>query len=343
MSLDTFVARYDAPLEAELRASLRPGSSNVPELAGMLRYHMGWADASLYPTEAPSGKRVRPLLCLLACEACAGDPQQAYPAAAALELLHNFSLVHDDIEDGDRTRRGRGTLWALWGMPKAINAGDALFAIAQLTILRLAEVGVPPSTVQQAARLFNVTCLAITQGQHLDIDFERREDVTTSDYLMMVECKTAALIASSCELGSLVALGDCSDASSSGSRMRRFGHHLGLAFQMQDDVLGIWGDPAVTGKPAGADLVRHKKSLPILLGLERSQELHDLLRSERLDEIHIARARRILNEVGSRDDVEALARDHFAQAVSCLEEGRLVAAPARALSELAHRLLGRNQ
>lgn len=139
MSLKTFFNRYLPPLEAEMRAVVQTSDPRYAGLFGMLRYHMGWADAAFNPCQARTGKRVRPVLCLLACEACGGDWEQALPAAAALELMHNFSLIHDDVEDQDKTRRGRPTIWALWGEAQAINAGDVLFALAQLALLRLSE------------------------------------------------------------------------------------------------------------------------------------------------------------------------------------------------------------
>lgn len=339
MSLESFLDRYILPLEAEMRAVVQASDPATAGLFGMLRYHLGWVDATFIPCQAQTGKRVRPVLCLLACQACGGDWEQALPAAAAVELMHNFSLIHDDIEDRDRTRRGRPTVWALWGEAQGINAGDTLFALAQLALARLTGRGVPASTTVAAVRLFNRTCLALTSGQYLDISFESRESVPVSEYLAMVEGKTAALAACACEMGALVAAAPVPQR----ERLRAFGHHLGMAFQMHDDVLGIWGDPQVTGKPVGADIARRKKTLPILHGLERSGELGALLAQETLAAAEVRRATRLLEETGSRAYTEGLAREHHAQALAALEQTRLSGPASRALRELAQALLERER
>ncbi len=346
-----------------MRAVVQTSDPRYARLFGMLRYHMGWADAAFNPCQAQTGKRVRPVLCLLACEACGGDWEQALPAAAALELMHNFSLIHDDIEDQDKTRRGRPTIWALWGEAQAINAGDVLFALAQLALLRLSERGalslpalsgaegsqepalslskgtVPATTVVTALHLFNRTCLALTGGQYLDIGFESRDSISIADYLTMVEGKTGALVACACEMGSLVAAAPDVQR----ENLRTFGHHLGLAFQMRDDVLGIWGDPIVTGKPAGADIARRKKSLPILHGLEQSAELRALLAQETLSTADVHRATELLRETDSREYAEQLAQEFHAQALAALDQANLHGPAALALHELAQMLLSRER
>ena len=339
MSLKTFFDRYLLPLEAEMRALVHTADERYAGLFGMLRYHLGWADAAFHPCQAQTGKRVRPVLCLLACEACGGDWEQALPAGAAIELLHNFSLIHDDIEDRDETRRGRPTVWAVWGEAQGINAGDTLFALTQLALLRLSERHVDATTVVAALRLFNRTCLALTSGQYLDIGFENRDSVSISEYLVMIKGKTAALVACACEMGALIA------ASTDRRReyLRSFGHHLGLAFQMRDDILGIWGDPSITGKPVGADIARRKKTLPILHGLERSAELRALLGQESLTAAYVRRATRLLEEVNSRTYTEQLAGEHHAQALAALEEASLQGTAAHALHELAQALLNRQR
>jgi geranylgeranyl diphosphate synthase type I len=339
MSLKIFFERYLPPLEAEMRAVVQTTDPRHADLFGMLHYHLGWADAMFDPSQAQTGKRVRPLLCLLACEACEGNWEQALPAGAAIELLHNFSLIHDDIEDRDQTRRGRPTVWSLWGEAQGINTGDTLFALTQLALTRLSERDVPATTIVDTMRLLNHTCVTLTGGQHLDIGFESQADVSTADYLAMIERKTAALLACACEMGGLVA------AAHGDQRkfLRSFGHHLGLAFQMRDDILGIWGDPARTGKPAGADIARHKKSLPILHGLEHSAELRALLSQETPSAADVHRATELLQTTNSRDYVEQLAREHHAQALTALEETNLQGPAARALYELTQTLLNRER
>jgi geranylgeranyl diphosphate synthase type I len=338
MALKELQNRYSPSLEAELRAVVQASQERHVGLLGMLQYHLGWVDASLKPARANAGKRVRPMLCLLACEGCGGNWRAAVPAAAAVELLHNFSLIHDDIEDGDRVRRGRPTVWALWGEARGINAGDAMFGLAHVALLRLREQGVADGTVLEALDLLVGTELALTGGQHLDIVFEDRDDVTADEYLVMIEDKTAALVACACQLGAVIAGADGAKRACLAS----FGRHLGLAFQMRDDILGVWGDPARTGKPCGSDLARRKKSLLVLHGTERSSELRELLAQDALSEDDIGRARSLLEEVGSRRYMEELERNHHAQALTSLAQAGLHAAAGDALKALAEELLGRS-
>jgi geranylgeranyl diphosphate synthase type I len=335
--LENYFVRYLPSLEVEMRDVVQGTDSRQAELYGMLHYHLGWADAAFNPCQTQTGKRVRPVLCLLTCESCGGDWEQALPAAAAIELLHNFSLIHDDIEDQDRVRRGRPTVWSLWGQAQAINAGDTLFALAQLALLRLPERGVPAENVVAAHRLFNQTCVALTGGQYLDIGFEDRDDISVADYLAMVEGKTAALIACACEIGAVVAAVSVPYR----KHLHSFGRHLGLAFQMRDDILGIWGDPDVTGKPVGADIVRRKKTLPILHGLEQSAELRALLAQETLSTTDVHRATHLLQQTNSCKYTEQLVHEHHVQAMAVLEQADLQRPSAYALQELAQVLLNR--
>ncbi len=229
----------------------------------VLGYHLGWADEQLRPARADGGKRIRPLLCLLCCEAAGGDPSAAVPVGAAIELLHNFTLLHDDIQDRSRTRRHRPTVWALWGEGQAINAGDAMFALSQLALLEAAD-RLPSHSLAVLARMFNETTLRIVEGQVLDLGFEQRPVVGVSEYLTMIRGKTAALTAFAAWSGALVAGAEPERL----ERFRRFGEALGLGFQIQDDYLGIWGRREETGKEPADDIRRRKKSLPIVLLLQ---------------------------------------------------------------------------
>lgn len=338
MTLQTYFDRYLPPLEAEMRSALLTDDERHADLFGMLRYHLGWVDESFEPRQTWTGKRVRPVLCLLTCEACEGDWEQALPAASALELMHNFTLIHDDIEDNDDTRRGRPTVWRLWGRAQAINAGDTLFALSQLALLRLIGRDAPAETLISALRLFNRTCVAITEGQYLDIGFERRDDVSVDEYLAMIERKTAALVACSCEMGALIAEAPISRRES----VRAFGRHLGLAFQIRDDILGIWGKSEVTGKPVGSDIIRRKKSLPILHGLACDEGLRRLFAQEAFfTPDDVAQATEMLQASGSRAYTESLEKAHYDRALSALEKADVHGAAAQGLSDLARKLLNR--
>jgi geranylgeranyl diphosphate synthase type I len=261
--LSAFIGQWLPQIEAEMNHVI--GSSDKPVAAhyGMMRYHLGWADQHFDLKPAPSGKRLRPVLCLLSCAELGGDPSQALPAAAAIELLHNFSLIHDDIEDGDEMRHHRPTLWKVWGVPLSINVGDGMFTLAFAAVQRLTQRGVNSKATLAILNQFTQTCLALTEGQYLDISFEQRPVISIDEYMHMIQGKTAALIGASVAIGARLA----GATTSQQTDMLQFGQAMGLAFQIQDDILGIWGNPAVTGKPAGSDILNRKKSLPLLHAL----------------------------------------------------------------------------
>jgi geranylgeranyl diphosphate synthase type I len=316
MNLGDATARYIPPLEDEMRAVVNLAGPPLDGYTAMLTYHMGWSDAEGNAIQRSAGKRVRPLLCLIACEAAGGEWERALPIAGAVELVHNFSLVHDDIQDQGELRRGQPTVWKIWGKALAINAGDALFTLAHLGALRLAERGVPAATTLAALRILDETCLRLTQGQHLDMSFETREQVDIESYLNMIEGKSAALLSGSAWLGALVAEAPKEYV----EHYRQFGLSLGMAFQVIDDILGIWGAEAQTGKSIATDLQTKKKTLPVLVGLERSAELRRLYATpELLGDEDVTQATELLNEVGARDHAEEVAQHHSDQALAHLE------------------------
>ena len=335
--LQTVLARYLPALETELRDLLASTDPLYADLYGMFHYHMGWLDAELRPTSnGRSGKQVRPVLCLLACQAAGGALEQALPAAAGVETLHNFSLLHDDIEDNSESRRGRPTVWKLWGHPQAINAGDGMFALAHIAFARLPARGVPVERAFAARSAFDQTCLTLTHGQYLDMSFEDRLDVTVEDYMTMIGGKTAALIATSTYLGAFLAGVDETTA----DHYRAFGHHLGMAFQVQDDVLGIWGDASVTGKSTSSDIETRKKTLPVVYGLEQSAALRQLYAQE-IAPAQVQEVTRILDELGARLMAEAVAAKHHQKAMDALEQSGAAGEAGQALKELASNLLNR--
>lgn len=336
MSLEEYLQRYLPELDRELRRAVDELSSGPPELDLMLRYHLGWVDEQGEPTDAGSGKRVRPVILLLCAEIAGGDWRQALPAAAAIELVHNFSLIHDDIEDDSPLRRGRPTLWKVWGRASAINAGDAMFALAHLELWRLTEVGVCADRVLEAWRLFERTNLALTRGQHLDMAFERRSNVSVEEYLEMIAAKSAALIAASAQVGAVVGGAPPAESTQYGV----FGHSLGMAFQVRDDILGVWGDPDVTGKSAATDIMSRKKSLPILYGLSCSPELAAIFSRPHGGEGELARAVAALDAVGARGFAEGYESRYFQEAFGAFRAFGTGAAGG-ALSELVALLFGR--
>jgi geranylgeranyl diphosphate synthase type I len=265
ISQDYLIHLYMEAVEVFLHDALtQAGDKGNSRLHEMLAYHMGWHGKSAKETR---GKRIRPLLTLLTCSAAGGDWKRALPAAAAVEMVHNFSLIHDDIQDHSPLRRGRPTVWKKWGIAQAINAGDAMFTLAHIQTLRLEET-VSPAAAIRATEVLQKACLRLTQGQYMDLEFEKRDDVTVEDYWAMIEGKTAALISASVELGAISA--SCDEQLRIG--YREFGRLFGLAYQVQDDILGIWGDIKMTGKSSQSDLLSKKKTLPILFSLAKEGE-----------------------------------------------------------------------
>ena len=249
-------------IEAEMSSVLNERQGHARPLYEMLAYHLG-VDGS----GAPRGKRIRPLLGALAYQSLTGDYKAALPGAAALELGHNFSLVHDDIEDSDTERHHRPTLWAIWGIPLAINAGDALFALSRLALYRLMD-GFSDHRVLELMKVYDETCLALCEGQYLDIAFERRADVTVDAYMEMIGKKTAALLGASVRAGAILATDDDTIAEA----YERFGYALGMAFQMADDVKGTFWTSNESGKAEAGDVRKRKKTLPVVWAMQRASE-----------------------------------------------------------------------
>ncbi len=304
------LVRYSDRLDVALRAAVE--GPDLPVYT-MVRYHLGWVDEAGKPVRASQGKALRPTLCLLMCEALGGDQDNALPAAAGLELLHNFSLIHDDVMDDDRTRHHRPTVWAVWGKRQAINAGDLLNVLATLSVLRSAHLDGDLRPALDAVEILSRGCARMTEGQHLDLAFESRRDVSVADYLRMVRGKAAALFAAAFEIGAVHAGNDPGRR----EQCRAYGQALGTAFQIRDDVLGIWGDSEQTGKPVGSDIGQRKKSLPIVHALTRANDderarLREMLADTRRPP-DVAAVTEVLDRAGSRDFAEAEA-DRFASA-----------------------------
>jgi geranylgeranyl diphosphate synthase type I len=343
MSLQSTFDHLLPLIEEDLQKVVRVPHHSLAPYYGMLRYHLGWVDEMLQPVQSNSGKRLRPLLCLLACKAAGGDAQQALPAASALELVHNFSLVHDDIQDVSHFRRGRRTVWDIWGTAHGINVGDGLFVLARLALHRLAERGVPQARQQAASMALDQACLALCEGQYFDMTFEESLDVDLDQYLWMIRHKTAALLAASAQLGAIVATDDASKV----DHYCRFGENLGMAFQIQDDILGAWGDPQVTGKSAATDIRDKKKTLPVVYALNHpdhaaARQLAGLHAQEGpLDEAGIEAALDLLDGLGALQYSQEMAESYYRQALESLDETGGTNAARSTLRELSASLLGR--
>ncbi|MGW0211572.1 polyprenyl synthetase family protein [Streptomyces sp. NPDC003233] len=293
-------------------------------------YHFGWITADGAPTSADAGKAVRPALALLSAEAVGAPPEVALPGAVAVELVHNFSLVHDDLMDGDEERRHRRTVWKLWGPSSAILTGDAMLALAQEVLL---DTGLP--TAAPAARLLARTTRHLIRGQVQDLSFEQRSHVTVEECVDMAAGKTGALLSASAAIGAVLA----GAPEATVDALALYGDHVGIAFQLVDDVLGIWGDPAVTGKPVGGDLRQRKKTYPMLAALDSpaARGLPELLDAPGRE----AEAAALIDAAGGRTAALTQARAHTATARALLSAAPLATQAAGQLVQLLDHLAGR--
>ena len=287
----------------------------------MMAYHHGWVAPDGTPLDPPArtGKRARPILAILTCEAFGGTTEAAKGPAVALELIHNFSLVHDDIQDVSDQRHNRDTVWKLWGAAQGINVGDALYALAQVA---LAEQAASHPRIGEGLLRLNRTCVRLVEGQFLDLSLESAADATFEQYEQMVARKTAALIECSAALGAWAAGATDRQIEAAG----RFGYELGVAFQFQDDVLGVWGDPKVTGKPARDDVRSRKKALPMMLALQLSvdsvrEEILQVLRAPSApDEGAVDRVVTLMEQIGVREQAAEMVQDRFVRVEQAIGE-----------------------
>ena len=316
-------ARYRDSLGIELKSAI---PDSPPQLYDLLKYHMGWVDSHGLPVAGADsqGKALRPTLCLFSCEALSGQWETALPAAASMEFVHNFSLIHDDIQDGDEERRHRPTVWHVWGVPRALIAGDAMFALADATTHRLSSRGLPAGTVLHVSEQIMQGYLEMIEGQCLDLSFEDDVQVGVDDYLGMIALKTGALIRCSMAIGASIGSGDPATVDA----FSRSGACLGRAFQIRDDVLGVWGNEETTGKAVGADIRRKKKSYPLAYALDNAsrhirQRLVDVLHKPELFRDDVDEVLGILEEVGAQEAAHALVSRNAAQAVEQLDSVQL--------------------
>ncbi|MEU9003890.1 polyprenyl synthetase family protein [Streptomyces sp. NPDC059982] len=290
-------------------------------------YHFGWQDQDGNPAAGDWGKGIRGGLVLAAAQSMGAAPQQALSAAAGVELVHNFSLLHDDLMDRDRMRRNRPAVWSVFGDAQAVLTGDALLVVAMEA---LAE---DPAVMRELCD----SLLALVAGQGADLAFEQRTDVGLDECLRMAAGKTAALLSGACALGGIVANATPQQTSA----LRRFGHHLGLAFQLIDDLLGIWGRSSVSGKPVGADLRRRKKSLPVVAALtSEGPEARKLAELYHLDDgplskDEICEAAHLIEQAGGRTWAEQEAERQRCRAMIELAAAAPAREGARVLASLA--------
>lgn len=329
-------------LDAEMEASLSSASNDLA-LYNWARYHLGWYHQSLEemtPSERRKhgGKRLRGVLAVLACEAAGGAGRSAAAAGAAIEFIHNFSLVHDDVEDNDAERRHRPTVWKLWGIPHAINVGSNMQAMVDVAVLRLADQ-FSGDQIVQVFRIITKAVVLMTEGQFLDMAAQDAHEMSLGEYFRMTGGKTAALIEAALRVGAVLGTHDTNAI----EHYAAFGREFGLAFQCRDDYLGIWGEPASTGKPVGSDIVQGKRSLPIVHALTqagpdstRGQSLRDALRAR-----DVTTVLEELDTLGTADFVQDQVDLHTRAAIRALDQTGGKSPYLPAIREIADFALGR--
>jgi geranylgeranyl diphosphate synthase type I len=339
-TIQEILTKYAPDIERAIAVVL---NGSPPFLSGIIRYHLGWVDQNFALTTTGRGKMFRPTLTLLVFEALTGQYRGALPLAAAIEIIHNFSLMHDDIEDNDVERRGRPTAWTIWGQPRIINAGDFFYSLAYKSLYRL-EADFPPQTVFAVLRAVNTACLDLTEGQELDITYEDRTDVTRDMYDYMTAKKTGALIEAAIVTGAMLGGADEKTV----AHYRNFAQSMGWAFQIRDDILGIWGDSTQTGKSTASDLRRKKKSMPITYMLghapeERWARLESCYTSPPpMSDEEMDFVRESLELTDAHAYAQAIAQEHREQAFSALRRIGLSNQAHHELEQLARFLVDRN-
>lgn len=337
---NSFISRYEPQLTQTMQQVVDSFANIDTPFSNMIRYPMGWVTDSGQPYQGMGGKRVRPILLLLCADAVSNDTgaDKALPAAAAVEILHNFSLVHDDIQDNSDMRHSRPTVWKVWGQPHAINVGDAMFALSYRAIEMTSEKGLPSDAVLELLRMFNNTILELTRGQYLDMSFETAKTVTPDEYVSMISGKTAALIGAAAQMGAYIGSQDRQLA----QHYATFGFNLGIAFQIRDDILGIWGDASETGKSTATDILSRKKSLPVLYGLEHSAELQKRYQQETpFTQSDVDEVIQLLDHVGAHDYTQKLEQEYYTKAIAALNKAQPQGEAATQINQLIDVLFNR--
>jgi geranylgeranyl diphosphate synthase, type I len=328
-------------IEQSLKEFLTGWSQTTPLFWDMVDHHFGWDDQPIR-LQTLSGKRIRPLLTALVAQAVTGRYTHVLPAALGIEIVHNFTLVHDDVMDHSLERRHRPTLWAKWGTAQAINAGDGMYALGMASVLQLLRDTVPAHKVLDSMSLLINACIATVEGQMLDVGFEQQIDVAPDLYLTMIGHKSGALIECSTRMGALLSTDDEQIINAYG----QFGRSLGVAFQIWDDYLGIWGEAETTGKSTTSDIEGRKKSYPVLVAFQQSsansqRDLRAIYQQEKLTLADIARVMEILDEVDAIQHTREMIEVHYRQALEALDSIGIDNQAQHNLRELAAFLIER--
>lgn len=341
---NTLIETIAAGIEIEMQAIRQEQTEVAPVFWEIVDYQFGWdlPPDDLAGRKQISGKKIRPLLMALVAQAISGDYCHVLAAGAALELIHNFTLLHDDVMDKSLERRHRPAVWTRWGSSQAINAGDGMYALANLAGARLLDKGIAPRKVVETCRALSQACLWTAEGQMLDIAFETRDTITTAEYITMISNKTGTLIEAAAKIGALLSTDDNNVIQS----YARFARNLGIAFQVRDDYLGVWGDEAKTGKSATSDIREKKKAYPILAGLESTDEagratLRRLYAQETLSDADVQTVLDVLNRVGAAEKTDRVAEEYYGAALAHLDDTGIQNETQVSIRELAAFLIQR--
>ncbi len=319
MNDPNILIRYKDKFENELRNCL---SDSHSQAYSMLRYCMGWEDRNGNVFQASSGKGLRPSLCLFVSEATGENLHQSIQVATSIELIHNFSLIHDEIQDLDQIRHHRPTLWTIWGKYKSLIAGNLMQVVAHKNInsIQFNDEQLKSSV----SILLGNACIKMIEGQTLDLLFEKQDSIELEDYLHMISLKTGALLRASLNLGAILNVKDpyvlsCIDQA---------GQALGYAFQIRDDVLGVWGSQETTGKPVGADIRRKKKSLPIVHAISRDSgknldRLHDIYTRIEVTDDEVDTVLNIMDDLKTREYAEMLTKKYLQTALKSFKDTKI--------------------
>jgi len=332
--------RYQEVIELSLKKNM-PNSNS--EVYNLLKYTMGWIDKNGNQKDTNLGKTLRPALCLFTCESIYGSIGPSIPAAVAIELIHKFSLIHDDIQDKDRIRHNQATLWAIWGVPKALIAGNVLRIIADKCLEELVKNGSSIDRALFVIKILTQAYLEMIEGQYLDIYYEGFPGITIEEYLNMIKHKTGALIKSSLQIGAIIS----TDNSDIINAFAQCGSSIGYLFQIRDDILGVWGQSKYTGKAVGADIKRRKNSFPICYAISNSQnKTKDFLIKKYSKKIitnkDVLDILDVLDNLKVKKQAEEIAIHHGEKAIQALKQKNISYNTRKQIEELIYFLLTRN-
>ena len=333
-NIDELIQEFVPEIEKILKNQINQINDGYEDLRFMLRYHMGWENGDNFNS---GGKRIRPTLLLLSILATGGKWRNGLTAAASVELIHNFSLIHDDIEDNSEYRHGRTTLWKKWGIPQALNTGDLMFTLAQKALLD--GVGdLSNEIILKSLIILQNTCMRLTKGQYLDLLFETKDVISVDDYFEMISGKTAALLSCATEIGATISGANKMEIESLG----KYGYSLGMAYQAIDDILGIWGDEKVIGKSSDNDLIAKKKTLPILHALQNNTNFRKIWLEDEVNPENFILLKNLMEDAGSKDYAEEIAAKFTSDAKNALRTSIKDSLIYKPFLMLTDRLLVRN-